>query len=339
MDLQALREYIVENDMVPHLLESMKCHHVKRHTDYFSCANPDGDNLASVNVYIPSLSVVNYTRDLDSASKYHDIFTLVQFYNSCGFFEAVQFVCNCLGLSVYHDFDEDLPDSLIITREILKMVEEESQADVERPLRPIPEKILSYYIPCVNDIFKNDGISYNVQKTFEIGYDTYSNRITIPIRNYNGDLIGVKGRYFGNIPEGTDIQKYIYLEPCNKSQVLFGLDKTYNKIEAKHFAFVGESEKFVMQLWSYGDQNAVATGGKTISKQQIEMLSRICDRVILCLDKDVEVAELKKIADKFLGYTMVYTVVDEAGVLGKHESPSDDKEKWRILQKCLKRLK
>ena len=339
MDLQALREHIVNNDLVPTILDSLGCHSIKFHGNYYSCGNPDGDNMGAVNVMIPSLSVVNYTRDLDTVSQYHDIFTLIQFYEGCNFFDAIKYVCDCLGLSLYHDFDDDVPESLIITRELLKMIEEDDPPPADKPLSPIPEQILTYYLPCVNDQFLFDHITYATQHLFELGYDPSSNRITIPIRNYDGSLVGVKGRYFGDIPEGSEIQKYIYLEPCNKSQILYGLDKTKSKIEETHFAYVGESEKFVMQLWSYGDCNAVATGGKTISRQQIDLLSRLCDKVVLCLDSDVKEDELKNIADKFLGYVEVYMVVDENRLLVEKESPSDDPEKWRVLKNQLKRIK
>ena len=83
MDLQLLRNHIVDNDLVPTILESLGCKSIKSHGTYYSCTNPDGDNVGAVNVMLPSLSVINYTRDLDTVSKHHDIFTLVQFYKDC----------------------------------------------------------------------------------------------------------------------------------------------------------------------------------------------------------------------------------------------------------------
>lgn len=339
MEIQELKNYIVDNDCVYTILESLGCHNIRKNNNHYVCCNPDGDNPQAVNVFLPSLAVVNYTRDLDSISSYHDIFTLVQFYNKCDFFESLKFVCSSIGISVYHDFDDDLPESIKLTKTLMQMIYDDGDGEKEKPLKPIPEQILSYYLPYVNDFFKNDGISYDVQKTFEIGYDQYSNRITIPIRNYDGKLIGVKGRWFGDIPEGSDIQKYLYLEPCNKGQVLYGLDKTYEYIQTSHYVYVGESEKFVMQLFSYGDKNCVSTGGKTITNQQIEMLSRMCVDVVLCLDKDVELDELKNIGERFIGSVDVYAIIDSDEILNKHESPSDDAEKWEDLKNCLVKIR
>jgi len=338
VDIPALKDYIFENDQVVAVLSELGCHHIKKHRDKITCANIDGDNFNAVNVFLPSLSVVNYTRDLDSVSKYHDIFTLVQFYKKCDFFSALKYVCDCIGIDPYKDFEEDVPEELILIK-IARAEMTGEHYEPDKPLKTIPEKILSYYSPYVNDFFKKDGISYEVQKEFDIGYDQCSNRITIPIRNYDGKLIGVKGRWFGDIPEGSDIQKYLYLEPCNKGQVLFGLDKSYNYIQSERCVYVGESEKFVMQLFSYGDKNCVSTGGKTITKQQIEMLSHLSTDVVLCLDKDVEIEELKNIAGRFLGIVNVFAITDCYGILEDHESPSDSFVKWQKLKSNLVRLR
>lgn len=339
MDIHELKNYIVDNDYVFTILESLGCHNIRKYNDRYVCCNVDGDNINAVNVFLPSLVVVNYTRDLDSISTYHDIFTLVQFYNQCDFFEALKYVCTCIGVSIYHDFDDDLPESIKLTKTLIQMIYDNGDGVKEKVLSPIPEKILSYYIPYVNDIFKNDGITYDVQKFFEVGYDQCTNRITIPIRNYDGKLVGVKGRWFGDIPEGSDIQKYLYLEPCNKGQILYGLDKTYEYIQSSHCVYVGESEKFVMQLFSYGDKNCVSTGGKTISNQQIEMLSRMCVDVVLCFDKDVGLDELKNIGERFIGSVDVYAIIDSDEILSEHESPSDDSEKWEDLKSCIIKIR
>ena len=61
-----------------------------------------------------------------------------------------------------------------------------------------------------------------------------------------------------------------------------------------------ESEKAVQQLASVGIRNCVATGGKTISKYQIEMLTRMNVEIVLALDQDVTKEELQDIANMFL---------------------------------------
>ena len=160
MVIQDLKDFIITNELIPTILESLGCHHIKRHENYYSCANCGGDNLNAVNVFSSSLSVINYTRDLDTVSKYHDIFTLVQFYKSCNFFDAVKYVCSTLGLSTYHNFDDDIPESIVLTRMLAGMLDDDTIAEPDKPLKPIQEEVLSYYTPCVNDMFLKDNISY-----------------------------------------------------------------------------------------------------------------------------------------------------------------------------------
>lgn len=339
MDIERLKEYIFENDKIGLILESLGCHHIRYSSGKVICANPDGDNIGAVNIYLPDLNVVNYTRNLDSVSRYHDIFTLVQYYLDLDFFKAIGYVCDAIGISTYHDFDEDLPESIILTRTLMGLINDGEVEESDKPLKPIPEEILGYYHNCVNDMFLNDGITYDVQQAFEIGYDPHTNRITIPIRNYDSRLVGVKGRLFQETIGDQEV-KYIYIEPCNKSKVLFGLDKSFDAIKKHGTCFVGESEKFVMQLFSYGDANCVSTGGKTISRSQIEMLSRLCADIILCFDKDVEQIELECIADKFIGNVNVYAIVDDKNILKDHESPSDNEEKWnRLKNECIIKIR
>lgn len=332
MDISAMKEYILENDYVPVILEQLGCHHIKNKGHYITCGNADGgDNTSAVTVYLDTnLTVVNYTRTLNAAKKSHDIFDLAEFYLKINFFEALKKLCDWCDLDYHTDFDAELPESIKITKMLIELNNGDVTEEDNNPLKPIPEHILSYYYPYVNDMFKNDGISYKTQKLFEIGYDDQTNRITIPIRDEIGYLVGVKGRLFARELKEDDI-KYLYLEPCNKSKILYGLDKSYDYIKQEQCVYVGESEKFTMQLWTMGFHNVVSTGGKNISQYQIDMLSRLCVSIIICFDKDVTEQELQDIADKFIDGIKVYALIDKDNILSEKESPSDNTEKFKYL--------
>ena len=326
-----MKEYILENNYAPVILEKLGCHHIKDKGDYISCANKDGDNPNAITLYLnTNLTVVNYTRTLNINKKSHDIFDLAEFYLNINFFEAVKQICDWIELSYYKDWNEDLPESLRITKLLMELDNTTSIDDDNTPLKPIPDHILSYYYPYVNDMFKNDGISYEIQRLFEIGYDDQTNRITIPIRDELGYLVGIKGRLFAKELKENDI-KYLYIEPCNKSKILYGLDKSYNHIKEKRCVYIGESEKFTMQLWTMGFHNVVSTGGKQISQYQIDMLSRLCADIIICFDKDVTEQELQDIADRFVDGVKVYALIDKDNILNEKESPSDDPTKFKKL--------
>ena len=74
-----------------------------------------------------------------------------------------------------------------------------------------------------------------------------------------------------------------------------------------------EAEKGVLQLASMGIRNVVSTAGKTISKHQVELITRTGCTPILSYDKDVQEEELKEIAEMFMDGISVYAIIDTQG--------------------------
>lgn len=341
MDIEILKEHILENNFIPTILEELGCHHIRKKDGYFQCANPDGDNVTAVCVYEnTNLTTINYTRDISNGKNIHmDLISLVEFYKNETFPYAVKWICDVLDIDYYSNLDEDLPKSLQLTKMLVEMQSVDTEAETEKPLKPIPEKILSYFKPYVNDMFNEDGVSYDTQAEFEIGYDEFTNRITIPIRDDLGNLVGVKARYFyRQVP--ADEQKFMYIEKCARSQILYGLYKTINFIKKAQRVFVTEAEKGVQQLYDKGYFEAVATGGSKISKSQIDKLTRLCVPIIFVFDKDITKEELDDIASRFIDGTEVYALIDTIGILNEKESPTDNVSKFeQLLEKCMYRLK
>lgn len=332
MDIKELKNYIYENRYVEQILESIGCHHIKYHASnsYWTCANATGDNNGAIVLYNNEyLMCLNYTRQMIKTNRKTDIIDLVCYTKDLTFPKGLQFICNEIGMSYYHDFEEDIPESF----KILKMIEDmnsNSLEEKEKPLKPISESILSYYKPYVNDLFYEDNIDYATQREFEIGFDEESNRYIIPIRSEIGDLVGIKGRYFNrDVPTGEN--KYIYLEPCAKSKIIYGLYKTVEYIKSSGRIYVGEGEKFPQQLWSYGYRNGGGTGGKELSQYQIDMLVRLGVMIVLCFDKDVTKEELEMLADRFPDGVPLFYMFDEDKILNEHESPSDNPTKWQYM--------
>lgn len=341
MDIEILKEHILENNFIPTILEELGCHHIRKKDGYFQCANPDGDNTTAVCVYEnTNLTTINYTRDISNGKNIHtDLISLVEFYKNESFPYAVKWICDVLDIDYYSNLDEDLPKSLQLTKMLVEMQSVDTDTETEKPLKPIPEKILSYFEPYVNDMFCEDGVGYDTQVEFEIGYDEFTNRITIPIRDDLGNLVGVKARYFyRQVPE--DEQKFMYIEKCARSQILYGLYKTINFIKKAQRVFVVEAEKGVQQLYDKGYFETVATGGSKISKNQIDKLTRLCVPIIFVFDKDITKEELDDIASRFIDGTEVYALIDTIGILNEKESPTDDISKFeQLLEKCMYRLK
>ena len=337
MDIKQLKEYIYENHKIEDILQEIGCHSIKYHSSgYYACANYDGNNKQAVTIYNDeNINCVNYTRDIGTPS---DLLSLVCFNKKLSFFDGLKFICHFIGIDYYHNFDENIPESIRIT----KLIYEMKQGDInieEKPLKPISNQILTYYKSYVNDMFANDNISYETQQEFQIGYDEQSNRITIPIYSEIGDLIGIKGRLFKKELEEWE-QKYIYLEPCARSKILYGLNKTYSYIIKEGKVFLGESEKFVLQLWSMGYYNSIGIGGTKVTNQQIEKLTRLGINIIFAFDKGIEKKEIEDIADRFVDGINIYYLYDDKNILNDKESPSDNQGKFEYLYKnCLYKIK
>lgn len=330
MDIRELKEEILNRELIPDILDGIGCHHIQDRGEYFSCGNKNGDNPRAIVVYKNDyISCTNYTRQITKNGRSADIFDLVAYSEDCSFAEAMKFVCNLAGIDYYGE-QKDIPESLQIIKLLKAMSIGEDDED-NSPVKPISEKILSYYLPYGNKMFEDDNISLEVQQEFEIGFDPYSGYITIPIRDSLGTLCGVKGRYFGEPDEWHT--KYTYLEKCNKSKILYGYWQNREYIKNSRFLYVVESEKAVQQLVSIGIRNVISTGGKTISKYQIELIIRTGCIPIFAYDKDVEEDELKAIANMFMGGIAIYAIIDKDNILTEKESPSDDAQKWQHLIK------
>lgn len=333
LDVRELKNHIYENCYSEQILESIGCHHIKYHLSsggYWTAANKDGDNKQAIVLRNNEfLYCENYTKQMVNSARATDIIDLVCYTLQLSFPEALKYICSEIGLSYYHDFDENIPESF----KILKLLEDMNSNAVDerdRPLKPISEDILLYYKNYVNDLFYEDNIDYQTQREFEIGYDEATNRITIPIRSEIGDLVGVKGRLFKKDLDENDL-KYVYIEPCARAKVVYGLNKTREYIKQTGCIYVGESEKFPQQLWSYGYRNSGATGGKELSQYQIEMLVRLGVDIIFCFDKDVSKEELEELADRFPDGVPLFYMFDEDNILNEKESPSDKPYNWKRM--------
>lgn len=331
MDIKKIKRFIYDNDKVEFVLEQIGCKNIKKHDNYYSCGNFNGDNPNAICQYFDSeyLNCINYTRDISyNNSNYQtSLIDLVCYNKEFNLFEAVKYLCDILNLDYYAAQNEDdIPESLKILQMLYDMKSGDYIEDNVK-LKPINEYILNYYKPYANKMFFCDGINIESQIEFEFGYDDSTNNITIPIRDELGNLVGVKGRVFDNtITEG----KYIYLEKCARSKILYNLHRALPYIKRLGKVIVVESEKACAQLHSMGVFNCVSTGGKKITKTQKNKLASLGVDILFAFDKDVEKDEVVKIASYF-DHVGTYMILDDENILEEKESPTDDKEKWGLL--------
>lgn len=136
-----------------------------------------------------------------------------------------------------------------------------------------------------------DNISAKTQEYFNIGYDIWTERITIPWYNELGECIGIQGRLDRDKLEDWE-KRYMPIITFNKGNALYGLSVNYKDIQNKGEIIIVEGEKSVLKAKEMGLNNVVAVGCKNISDIQLKLIKSLAVDVIIALDSDVTYEEL-----------------------------------------------
>jgi DNA primase len=212
-----------------------------------------------------------------------------------------------------------------------------------RPNKIINEKIKNQYINFPYYPWIQEGISWNTQIEFEVGYDLATDRVATMVRNKDGQLIGVKGRYVGDNEDVLDKKKYLYLHKMNKSVELFNLHRAFPYIQKHKSVIVFEGYKSVMKCHGLGIYNTVSIEGDDISPVQVSLLKDlgIDIEIILGYDKDkMDIPfdkETGEMQDDYPPAIMeqatkirnrkVFALIDKWDLLGEKDSPTDKGKK------------
>lgn len=124
-------------------------------------------------------------------------------------------------------------------------------------------------------------------------YDRFRKRIMFPLYNPQGHVIGFSGRTLAtgggakyvNTPETT-----LY----HKRETLFGIHKAKDAIKKKGVALLVEGEFDMLSCFKIGLTHAVAVKGSSVTYEQLLLLKRYTQKIILCLDADFSGQETTK---------------------------------------------
>ena len=92
MQVDELKEYLLNNDLVEEVLSTLGCGHIRNRGNYISASNPDGgDNKQAIILYLnENLNCIDYTRQISKTKRATDIFDLVAYFKQCTFPEALK---------------------------------------------------------------------------------------------------------------------------------------------------------------------------------------------------------------------------------------------------------
>ncbi len=119
-------------------------------------------------------------------------------------------------------------------------------------------------------------------------YDRFQGRLIFPLSDYRGRIVGFSGRMLPTT-KNQNSGKYINspeTEIYHKSRHLFGLNLSKDAIRVQNSVIVVEGEFDLISPFQSGITNIVAIKGTAFTEEQLQLLRRYTDTLILALDSD-----------------------------------------------------
>lgn len=144
---------------------------------------------------------------------------------------------------------------------------------------------------------------YNEQELLDTGlfvkgnrglYDRFRARIIFPIKDNRGNTIGFSGR---TLDDKNKEAKYVNTPETtlyHKRESLFGIDLAKEAIRKEGNIILVEGEFDTMSPYQIGVENIVAIKGSAVTKEQLMLLKRYTNRIIMALDSDAAGEEAMK---------------------------------------------
>lgn len=166
-------------------------------------------------------------------------------------------------------------------------------------LEPIPEEVLGYFDGYTIPSLLEKGFQEETLRRFDVGYDKWHQRITYPIRDIKGCLVGINGR---TIHPGLKPRYKIYdreyaqwglpvrTEPWERRKVLYNAHNVLTALDVHRprdsYIVVVEGYKACMWVWQSGIRNVVAVMGSYFSWEHRWIVEKFTGRIFLFLDNN-----------------------------------------------------
>ena len=241
-----------------------------------------------------------------------NVFTFVAEYENVSFIEAVRIVASKCGkeLSIT-TYNNNVSQALKEENEIMDL----TQKFFLNNLRTKFGKDALEYLKkreLNEDIIKEFGIglsldsndslyqlllkkNYDIKKLLDLGlvnsvngktYDMFTRRITFPLWDKDGNIVGFSARVYRN---EKDVSKYMNSRESKlfkKGETLYNYHKAKDIAKREKKIIVVEGFMDAIRISSIGIKNVVALQGTAMTTEQIQLLKKLRVKVILCLDND-----------------------------------------------------
>ena len=245
-----------------------------------------------------------------------DVFNFMMEMEGVGFVEAIRSLADRYGVSLpeeedpEHDEEHHLREGIyhalkyagvFFFRHLMETEEAQKAREYLQQRgynRPVIKKYGLGYAPGNGDKFYKAAIDSGLNEEYllEAGlikpsnrgegyYDAFRGRLMFPIFNPSGKVIAFAGRVTG----AQKTAKYInspQTKVYNKSKVLYGINFAKNEIRKTDEVILVEGYTDVISLQQYDIKNAVASSGTSLTPQQMKLLHRYGEKILMIYDSD-----------------------------------------------------
>lgn len=335
-DLILIKKRIITENRIEEILFKAGCENIKEKSNRYESMLPDkfeSDNSRGLQVYLNESLTCKIRNRTFLGSDIFDLISYIVFEKS----EALdmrnclpkskRWICEQLGYHEYLSGEQVIvfDDPLSWLKDIKK---NRSKSFLEvKENKVLSDNSLERFVMLPHVALIQEGIEYNIQVEFQVGFDLRSERIIFPIHNSYGAIVSIKGRTTDPDYKVKDIPKYLYLHNFNNMWELYNWHRALRYIIESKEIIIYEAEKTCWLSTQFGVRNCVALGGSEITDYQVRIIKSlgIDIKIILAFDRDKKPKEIKLQAQKFGKSRSIFVMWDEKNVFSdeaKH-SPTD----------------
>lgn len=249
-----------------------------------------------------------------------NVFTFTKFYYQCDANKAVDILKKYVGCDGAEFVPRRRMAATIACRKYMKKQVRHKESKTKR----FPDDCMSKYEKRDDklEVWEAEGISREALDTFQVYYDSFSNRLVYPIRDIEGNIVNIGGRILDPEWKEKGMRKYTYLSGWGEMSVIYGLFENMEEILKKKEIIIFEGCKSVLIARSCGIRNTGALLTSHLNPAQMKLLARLGVRVVFALDKEVNIKKDHNI-NKLKQYVNVEYVWDKDNLLEEKDAPVD----------------
>lgn len=238
-----------------------------------------------------------------------NVFTFVENYENVSFIEAVRIVAEKIGYNLTGSIKKEVVLRYQKEYDLMELVNKfyENNLNTKSGLsakeylykRGLTDKDITNFriglAPDTNaleNILAKKGYTSDflatlglVNKSEDKVYDTFRGRITFPLSDDNGHIIGYSARIY----RGEALAKYINTKETylyKKGNFLYNYHLAKEEAKRTGTLIIVEGQMDAIRLYINGLKNVIALMGTALTKEQVELIKRLRSKVILALDGD-----------------------------------------------------